>query len=565
MGPMFHRTHDIMRPIFTIILFVSVTLSLSACRTAPLPVTTPVQNENSNDSQVRYLTILHTNDNHGRFWHNEKGEYGMAARKTLIDELRNQAQAQGHAVLLLSGGDINTGVPESDLQYAEPDFKGMSLIGYNAMALGNHEFDNPLSVLDLQQTWANFPMLSANIFFKDSGQNAFKEYAIFEQKDLTIAVIGLTTTDTAKIGNPQYINGLEFKEPVQITAALTQRLEQQYQPDITIAVTHMGHYVDASYGSNAPGDVTLARSLPHNTLDMIIGGHSQVPVCMAAENINDDNFRPGMSCTPDQQNGTWIMQAHEWGKYVGKAEFKFVDDQLILLDYKLLPVNLYLDTTQADGSIKSELAANYIPADTELKAFLAPFQAKGAAQIEGTIGYVDAKLEGDRSKVRMQQTNLARVIIQAQMNVVGADFGVISGGGIRDSIAPGEVSYKAVLQVHPFKNTISYMDWQGQELWDYLEVITAFQPDSGAYLQYHKLSFERDNAVLTSLYINGKPFDKGQTYRMSINSYNAAGGDGYPILEDRAGFVATEETDVLALRRFFVENSPITAAEFNPE
>jgi 5'-nucleotidase/UDP-sugar diphosphatase len=556
-----------MRSFLATLLFVSVTLSLAACRTAPTPavVANQVVNQNDNGSQARYLTVLHTNDNHGRFWHNEKGEYGMAARKTLIDELRSQAQAQGHAVLLLSGGDINTGVPESDLQYAEPDFKGMSLIGYDAMALGNHEFDNPLSVLDLQQTWANFPMLSANIFFKDTGQNAFKEYVIFEQQDLTIAVIGLTTTDTAKIGNPQYINELEFKEPVQVTAALSQRLEQKYQPDITIAVTHMGHYVDASYGSNAPGDVTLARALPHNTLDMIIGGHSQEPVCMAAENINDDAFKPGMNCTPDQQNGTWIMQAHEWGKYVGKAEFKYINGQLSLVDYKLLPVNLYLDKPQADGSTKSELAANYIPADTELKAFLTPFQAKGAAQIEGTIGYVDAKLEGDRSKVRVQQTNLARVIIQAQMNVVGGDFGVISGGGIRDSIAPGEVSYKAVLQVHPFKNTITYMDWQGQELWDYLEVLTAFKPDSGAYLQYHKLSFERNNGELTSVYINGKPFDKSQTYRMSINSYNAAGGDGYPILEDRVGFVKTEETDALALRRFFVENSPVSAADFSPE
>jgi 5'-nucleotidase/UDP-sugar diphosphatase len=548
-----------MRSIFIIIVLASVSLSITACRTAPALGKKP------NDPQVSYLTVLHTNDNHGRFWQNDKGEYGMSARKTLIDQLRNEAQARGHAVLLLSGGDINTGVPESDLQYAEPDFKGMSLIGYDAMALGNHEFDNPLSVLNLQKTWANFPLLSANIFIKDSGENAFQEYVIFEQQGLTIAVIGLTTTDTAKIGNPQYIDGLVFKEPVQITSALAKRLEQQYQPDVIIAVTHMGHYVDASYGSNAPGDVTLARSLPNNTLDMIIGGHSQEPVCMSAENINDDSFEPGLSCQPDQQNGTWIMQAHEWGKYVGKAEFTFADGQLSLIDYKLLPVNLYIDKPQADGSIKSELASEYIPADTELNAFLAPFQAKGAAQIDGTIGYVDAKLEGDRNKVRVQQTNLARVIIQAQMDVVGADFGIISGGGIRDSIAPGDVSYKAVLQVHPFKNTISYIDWQGQALWDYLEVVTAFEPDSGAYLQYHKLSFERENGKLTKVDVNGMPFDKSQTYRMSINSYNAAGGDGYPILDQRAGFVKTEETDALALRRFFVENSPITAADFSPE
>lgn len=82
--------------------------------------------------------MLHTNEHHGRFWQNRHGEYSMAARKTLVDQIRNEVEGAGGSVLLLSGGDINTGVPESDLQSAEPDFKGMSLIGYDAMAIGNH-------------------------------------------------------------------------------------------------------------------------------------------------------------------------------------------------------------------------------------------------------------------------------------------------------------------------------------------------------------------------------------------------------------------------------------------
>lgn len=83
----------------------------------------------------------------------------MAARKTLVERLRNEVESNGGQTLLLSGGDINTGVPESDLQNAEPDFIGMNLIGYDAMAVGNHEFDNPLSVLDMQRELAEFPML----------------------------------------------------------------------------------------------------------------------------------------------------------------------------------------------------------------------------------------------------------------------------------------------------------------------------------------------------------------------------------------------------------------------
>lgn len=90
------------------------------------------------------ITVLHTNDHHGHFWRNEYGEYGLAAQKTLVDGIRKEVAAEGGSVLLLSGGDINTGVPESDLQDAEPDFRGMNLVGYDAMAIGNHEFDNPL-------------------------------------------------------------------------------------------------------------------------------------------------------------------------------------------------------------------------------------------------------------------------------------------------------------------------------------------------------------------------------------------------------------------------------------
>ncbi len=513
----------------------------------------------------QYLTVLHTNDNHGRFWHNDKGEYGMAARKTLIDSIRAKAEKQGHAVLLLSGGDINTGIPESDLQFAEPDFKGMSHIGYDAMALGNHEFDNPLSVLRQQQQWASFPFLSANIVSKASGENIVDGYKVFNKNGLTIAVIGLTTTDTAKIGNPEYISQLEFQDPVAVTAQLTEKIKARYNPDITIAVTHMGHYVDGNHGINAPGDVTLARSLPHNSVDMIIGGHSQEPVCMRALNKTDAHFQPGRACQPDRQNGTWIMQAHEWGKYVGKAEFKLEKGQLTLLDYQLLPVNLYIEQSHADGTSTAVLANDYIAPNPELQAFLAKFQEKGAQQIEGQIGYVNQRLEGDRSKVRFQQTNLARVIIQAQMNSTGADFGIVSGGGVRDSIAAGKVSYKDILKVQPFKNKVAYMDFKGHELWQYLATVSRFPPDSGAYLQYHNIRFEHHNNKLVNVFINGEAIDANKTYRMSINSFNAAGGDGYPVLTDRAGFVSTDETDSHALKRFFAEHSPVDAALFAPQ
>ncbi len=256
------------------------------------------------------ITIIHTNDNHGNFWQNGNGELGMAARATLVKQIREEVEKAGGSVLLLSGGDINTGVPESDLQDAEPDFLGMNMIGYDAMAVGNHEFDNPLDVLAKQVEWANFPFLAANIY--QDGKRMFAPYKIFEKQGVKIAVIGLTTEDTAKIGNPEFIAQVDFTDPKEEAKKVIAELKRDHNPDVIIAATHMGHYADGNHGSNAPGDVLLARYLNEGDLDMIVGGHSQEPVCMEGENQYAD-FKPGDECKPDVQNGTTIVQAHEWG------------------------------------------------------------------------------------------------------------------------------------------------------------------------------------------------------------------------------------------------------------
>ena len=110
------------------------------------------------------LTILHTNDNHGNFWQNKYGERGMAARATLINNIRAEVKSEGGNILLLSGGDINTGVPESDILDAEPDFLGMNSIGYDAMAVGNHEFDNSVETIRKQQLSSDVSFLSAILY-----------------------------------------------------------------------------------------------------------------------------------------------------------------------------------------------------------------------------------------------------------------------------------------------------------------------------------------------------------------------------------------------------------------
>ncbi|EBT9239877.1 bifunctional UDP-sugar hydrolase/5'-nucleotidase [Salmonella enterica] len=511
------------------------------------------------------ITILHTNDHHGHFWRSEYGEYGLAAQKTLVDSIRKEVAQEGGSVLLLSGGDINTGVPESDLQDAEPDFRGMNLIGYDAMAVGNHEFDNPLTVLRQQEKWAKFPFLSANIYQKSTGDRLFKPWAIFTRQDIKIAVIGLTTDDTAKIGNPEYFTDIEFRKPAEEAKVVIQELNMNEKPDVIIATTHMGHYDNGDHGSNAPGDVEMARSLPAGSLAMIVGGHSQDPVCMASENKKQVNYVPGTPCAPDKQNGIWIVQAHEWGKYVGRADFEFRNGEMKMVNYQLIPVNLKKKVTWDNGKSERVLYTPEIAENPQMLSLLTPFQNKGKAQLEVKIGSVNGLLEGDRSKVRFVQTNMGRVILAAQSARTGADFGVMSGGGIRDSIEAGDITYKSVLKVQPFGNIVVYADMSGKEVVDYLTAVAQMKPDSGAYPQFANVSFVAKEGKLTDLKIKGEPVDPAKTYRMATLSFNATGGDGYPRIDNKPGYVNTGFIDAEVLKEFIQQNSPLDAAAFTPK
>lgn len=518
-------------------------------------------------SACKAFTILHTNDNHGRFWENSDGEYGLAAQKTLVDQIRAEVSKNGGQTLLLSGGDINTGVPESDLQGAIPDFTGMNKIGYDAMAVGNHEFDNPLSVLDMQRRLAEFPMLAANIYRKNTdgsqGERYFDAYKIFNVNGLKIAVIGLTTEDTAKIGNPEFISDLIFTDPKVEIAKVIKEIKDAKSADIIFATTHMGHYADGQNGSNAPGDVALARALKEGDLQVVIGGHSQNPVCMesGSENKVYADFKPGDECAPDKQNGTWIMQAHEWGKYVGRADFEYFNGELHLASYKLVPVNMR--KLDEKGAKTTELAGAKIEPDTELKELLSYYQEKGQAKLDEVIATTDALLDGERANVRNKQTNLGRMLAMAQSGKVSADFGVMNSGGVRASIQPGNITYRDVLTVQPFGNMVTLNEMTGTEVTAYLGAVGSIQINNGGYAQITGVKMTIDCVAKTAniSQINGKDFSVGATYKFTVPSFNAAGGDGYPKL---ASPIQTGYVDADLLYTFLKDKQTIVAADYNP-
>ncbi|MCP4323372.1 MAG: bifunctional UDP-sugar hydrolase/5'-nucleotidase [Psychromonas sp.] len=537
------------------LLATAVLVALTGCDSNDLtPATTCAE---AGDS-CKTFTLLHTNDNHGRFWENKYGEYGMAARKTVIDNIKAEVSESGGEVLLLSGGDINTGVPESDLQDAKPDFIGMNAIGYDAMAVGNHEFDNPLTVVEMQRELANFPMLAANIYDKATGERYFDAYKIFTVNGIKIAVIGLTTEDTVKIGNPEYISGLEFTNPTTEIKKVIKEINEANSADLIFAATHMGHYEDGKHGSNAPGDVTMARALEVGDLQLVVGGHSQNPVCMEPDSDKYAEFKTGGECKPEQQNGTYIMQAHEWGKYVGRADFEYFNDELHLVSYKLIPINLKEKNEAGDRVLIGE----EITPNNDLLETLRVYQEQGQEQLNEVIANSAELLDGERGNVRYQQTNLGHLIATAQATKVGADIGVMNSGGVRASIEAGDITYKDVLTVQPFGNSITKSTMTGSQITEYLNSVATLQVGSGAYAQLTGVSMTVDCATgsVEISDINGKGYSDTGSYSFTVPSYNAAGGDGYPKLEP----VMTGYVDAEVLYSFLKDKGTIGTDEFAP-
>ncbi|MDF5596584.1 5'-nucleotidase C-terminal domain-containing protein, partial [Vibrio parahaemolyticus] len=160
--------------------------------------------------------------------------------------------------------------------------------------------------------------------------------------------------------------------------------------------------------------------------------------------------------------------------------------------------------------------------------------------------------------------NLGRLIATAHMERAKADFAVMNSGGVRDSIAAGEITYKDVLTVQPFGNMVSYVDMTGKEVLDYLNVVATKPVDSGAYAQFAGIAMSINNGEVTNVFIGNKQLRLDGNYRFTVPSYNAAGGDGYPKIDDHPGYVNTGFTDAEVLKDYLETHSPIDVNEYAP-
>ncbi|MEA3508306.1 MAG: 5'-nucleotidase C-terminal domain-containing protein, partial [Synergistota bacterium] len=440
----------------------------------------------------------------------------------LVHRIREEAASNGGGVIFLHAGDVNTGYPESDMQHALCDLSMLRKMGCDAMVLGNHEFDNPLPLLDFQNCYARFPFLSANYVDK-YGNTPFESFIIKRMGDITVAVVGLTTESTA-ISEPTWLEGGGFLGVIETAREIVPRLAES--ADVVIALGHLGWKLG---DPDATGSGELAASGIEG-LDIIIDGHSHT-LFNNAENIN----------------GVLVAQAGAYTTHLGRFDLEIEDGEIQKWQWSAIPL---VASDGEDGFLETELAW---------------FKSEGDRKMSDVIGESDVLLDGDRAHVRFRETNLAKLVTDAMKEIAAADLSVVNAGGIRDSIQPGKITMRDIYAVLPFRNDLVTIDLSGGDILEFLETVPSFRPGSGGFPHFSGVAACFKDGKPCDIKIDGAPLNMDKIYRLATSSYLANGADGYEIMKkwkDRIRETGFTDTDSLAT--YIERNSPVSPQDDLP-
>ena len=485
------------------------------------------------------LTILHTNDFHDRFEpinkydsgckpeDNDEGKCfgGMARMVTAIEE----AKARTDNWLLVDAGDQFQGTLFYQYYKGQTAAEFMNDLNYDAMAVGNHEFDDgPEALLEFVKL-AQFPVLMSNADL--SGEPALREViqksVVVDKAGEKIGLIGVTPINNDELASPG--PNIVFSDP---SPAIQAEVDQLMADGINkiILLSHSGYATDLAIAINTTG------------LDVIVGGHSNTLL----SNSSDRAAGP----YPDMVNGVAIVQAYAYGKYLGELNLTFDDDGNIT---EAMGDPVLIDATVAENAtVKARVA--------ELSQPLEEIRSKVVAEAAEAIG-------GDRAVCRSQECSMGSLIADAMLDRVkdqGIQVAIQNGGGIRASIDAGPVTMGEVLTVLPFQNTLSTFEVTGVVLLEALENgVSQIEDGAGRFPQVAGMTYAFDTSQpagsrISDVMVGGAPLDPAKTYGVVSNNYVRNGGDGYKMFRDaqNAYDFGPDLADVTA--EYIASQSPFT-------
>ncbi|RJP78807.1 MAG: hypothetical protein C4524_06055 [Candidatus Zixiibacteriota bacterium] len=490
------------------------------------------------------ITVVFSNDVHGgidrtaaRFMNDEFPPPlgGGASAAELIQRLRRQAHAQGDGFLLLDAGDIFSGTLIGSQTAGQAVVEYMNAVGYDAMTVGNHEFDQGLAPLLALAAQARFPLLSANL--KDSlGQPAsfVRPYVIVETGGLRVALVGLTPYSTPSASSTDHVAGLRFEdEAAGAREAIAAARAEGAQ--CVIGLVHMGlpysweegyrrlleREAEGFPGAGVPNAMELARRVPG--FDVLFCGHIHV------------GYREPWV---DPVTHVPCFQTYGRGTGLGAVKLKF--------DARTGKLKGW-DNFADEGTLVTLFTEEFTP-DPAVDRMIRDRAEALAAQYGQALAYSPVTV----SRSGETESPLGNLVTDAWRVDLEADLALTNTGGLRDDLPPGDISLQEVFNVLPFGNSLVLMLVRGDFFRDLLE---------------HKISAERlgfalsgarltidlsrpEGQRITEITIGGEPLEPDRIYKLVTTEYLREGNSRFDALADvpdgQVSYTGVLERDAVA-------------------
>lgn len=421
-------------------------------------------------AEERRLFILHTNDIHGYIEATERG--GLVKVAAAVETLRKTFPGE---VVLLDAGDTSLGTPVSGLLHGQPTAEIIDLLDYDAVALGNHEFNWGKSVLHSLTTAFQTNVLCANLVTVDGSPSPFPAYTVVERNGIKLGIIGLVTSDTYRRAPAEATEGWQFLEPEQAVRSVLPMLPKDC--NLVISLNHIG----------LKADQKLARAVPE--IDLIVGGHSHTPLREVV-----------------YEGDTPIVQAGCYGEYLGVLEIS-VDTKLNtakVVSYRLLRFDDTSPVLAGAQAIVDRYTRELAPV---LKKVVARLPEKLSNQPKGS-GY---------------DTSVGNFIADALRAVTGADVAFYNRGGARFELDSGPLTVETVHRWLPFDDPVTLLKADGATLQRIVEQGTV---EGEGPLSASGLSATIRRGKVEQVLVHGQPLEAHREYTLVTTGFLAGGGDG---------------------------------------
>jgi 2',3'-cyclic-nucleotide 2'-phosphodiesterase / 3'-nucleotidase len=473
-----------------------------------------------------HVVVLGTTDLHGNiypidYYTNKPDNRGLAKIATLIKRARKESPN----VVLVDSGDTIQGTP---LEYfhnkknntpADPMMLSMNALQYDSMAVGNHEYNFGLKVLEKARSEAKFPWLSANSYDKGTTRTHYQPYIVKVVAGVRVGILGLTTPGIPNWENVPNYAGLEFHEPLLEARKWVPILRQKERVDVVVITMHMGVEEDLRTGELNPGQVknenqavTIAKQVPG--VDLIFMGHTH-------------RDTPALVV-----NGVLITQANHWGRHLARAD-------------------LYLQSLAGKWRVYAR-AARTIPvddkveADPEILKLTADYDRETQGWLSRAIGDSGKLLSAEEA--RFKDTAIMDLIQRVQLDAGKADISMAASFNPQATIAKGKVTVRDIAGLYVYENTLVVLEVTGQQLKEALEhsakyfkpyvpgktleelideKIPAYNFDIAEGVTYELNLQKPIGERIEKLEFQGKPVTPSQKFRLATNNYRVNGGGGY--------------------------------------